>query len=113
MKTYPVFIPGCSKKKKVNMSVNRYINLVILIIIPSYCSPFVGFDPTTLLKACCGVGGSYNYDSNRACGSTGVPVCPNPARYISWDGLHLTQEAYRRIYEIIIADILAKIQCVW
>ncbi|XP_027069869.1 acetylajmalan esterase-like [Coffea eugenioides] len=72
---------------------------------------FLGFDAGSLLQACCGIGGPYNYDMNRACGSPGVPVCPNPRRFIHWDGLHLTQEAYRRISEFLIPDILSRIQC--
>ncbi|KAL7171851.1 hypothetical protein ACSBR2_036500 [Camellia fascicularis] len=76
-------------------------------------APFLGFDKHSLLKACCGIGGSYNYNPSRTCGSQGVPGCLNPRQYIHWDGLHLTHEAYRRISEILINDILSKIQCVW
>lgn len=72
-------------------------------------APALGFDRTTLLKACCGAGGQYNFDKNRSCGSAGVPVCPNPARYIQWDGDHLTQEAHRHISEFLIPQILAKL----
>ncbi|XP_028076186.1 GDSL esterase/lipase At5g03980-like [Camellia sinensis] len=32
-------------------------------------APFLGFDKQSLLKACCGIGGSYNYDPIRTCGS--------------------------------------------
>ncbi|KAA8532214.1 hypothetical protein F0562_032261 [Nyssa sinensis] len=74
---------------------------------------FLGFDQRSLLKTCCGIGEPYNNNGNRSCGSPGVPVCPNPAQYIHWDGIHWTQEAYRHIPEILISDILSKIQCVW
>ncbi|CAK9186768.1 unnamed protein product, partial [Ilex paraguariensis] len=69
-----------------------------------------GFDEKSLLKSCCGIGGLYNYDHNRECGSRGVPVCRNPTQYISWDGIHLTQEAYRHITEILLPDILPGIR---
>ncbi|CAK9186765.1 unnamed protein product, partial [Ilex paraguariensis] len=65
-----------------------------------------GFDETSLLRSCCGIGGPYNYDDNRKCGSRDVPVCSNPVQYISWDGAHLTQEAYRHITTILFQDIL-------
>ncbi|CAK9175069.1 unnamed protein product [Ilex paraguariensis] len=65
-----------------------------------------GFEEKSLLRSCCGIGGLYNYDENRKCGSRGVPVCSNPVQYISWDGVHLTQEAYRHIAKILFQDIL-------
>ncbi|CAK9186764.1 unnamed protein product [Ilex paraguariensis] len=72
----------------------------------------LGFNPKTLLKSCCGIGGLYNYDENRKCGSHGVPTCPNPGQYISWDGIHLTQEAYRHITKILLADIFPTVQSI-
>ncbi|XP_047331886.1 acetylajmalan esterase-like [Impatiens glandulifera] len=69
-------------------------------------APLLGFKRETLVKACCGMGGKYNFDLNRMCGSIGTTVCPNPSTYISWDGVHLTQEAYRRISQIIIPNLL-------
>lgn len=74
-------------------------------------APSLGFDETSTLKACCGVGGSYNFDMARMCGAQGVPVCANPARSISWDGIHLTQEAYRHMAEWLLADLLPKMKC--
>ena len=75
-------------------------------------APYIGFDQGSLLKACCGIGGVYNYDGSRMCGSRGVPVCENPSERIHWDGVHLTQEAYHRMSEVLINDILSRIQCV-
>ncbi|CAM6067227.1 unnamed protein product [Sphagnum tenellum] len=52
------------------------------------------------LQACCGFGGSYNFNTDVTCGSTGsvdgVEVdltvsCFNPESYGSWDGIHLSQ----------------------
>ncbi|KAI3470325.1 hypothetical protein Pfo_026988 [Paulownia fortunei] len=63
------------------------------------------------LKACCGIGGKYNYNSKRFCGSPGVPVCPNPDQYIYWDGLHFTQEAYARMEQILIQSSLSTLNC--
>ncbi|KAF9608968.1 hypothetical protein IFM89_012145, partial [Coptis chinensis] len=31
-------------------------------------APLLGFDGTSLMKACCGVGGPYNFNTNRMCG---------------------------------------------
>ncbi|XP_047331877.1 acetylajmalan esterase-like [Impatiens glandulifera] len=72
-------------------------------------APLLGFKRETLVKACCGIGGQYNFDLNRMCGSIGTTACPNPSTYISWDGVHLTQEAYRRISQIIIPNLLLKL----
>ncbi|XP_030442656.1 acetylajmalan esterase-like isoform X1 [Syzygium oleosum] len=71
----------------------------------------LGFDPQSALKACCGTGGSYNYNFTQTCGSTGVTACPNPNEFISWDGVHLTQEAHRRITEYNINKIFPELSC--
>nr|GMC81624.1 GDSL esterase/lipase At1g28590-like [Ipomoea batatas] len=54
-----------------------------------------GFNNTVV--ACCGGGGPYNYDRLVDCGSASSTVCDNPSSYISWDGSHLTEAAYRWI----------------
>ncbi|KAL3533627.1 hypothetical protein ACH5RR_007148 [Cinchona calisaya] len=80
---------------------------------PMYLFPG-GFDPTSLSKAGGGSGSVLNSNGNgsifnsKACGSPGVPLCPNPARYLHRDGLHLTQQAPRRISQVLIPDILRK-----
>ncbi|KAF9623038.1 hypothetical protein IFM89_036019 [Coptis chinensis] len=76
-------------------------------------APSLGFDRASLLRACCGAGGAYNYNANQMCGSPGATVCPNPARRISWDGIHLTQEAYRHMSQWLMNDLLPRMQCVW
>ncbi|KAL3512425.1 hypothetical protein ACH5RR_025142 [Cinchona calisaya] len=71
----------------------------------------LGFDQKSLLKACCGSGGKYNYNEKKICASNGVKACPNPAKFIHWDGVHLTQETYRYISEYLIRNVLSKIEC--
>ncbi|KAJ0960950.1 hypothetical protein J5N97_001162 [Dioscorea zingiberensis] len=45
------------------------------------------------LGACCGSGALYNYNSSCLCGESGSTVCMEPSRYVSWDGMHLTEAA--------------------
>ncbi|KAM3378156.1 acetylajmalan esterase-like [Capsicum galapagoense] len=71
----------------------------------------LGFDKNSLQKACCGIGGEYNYDKSRICGAPGVPICGNPATYISWDGVHLTQAAYKWLTIWLIDDMLPTLNC--
>ncbi|KAJ3684282.1 hypothetical protein LUZ61_013446 [Rhynchospora tenuis] len=50
------------------------------------------------LVACCGAGvGPYNYSSLAKCGYPGYTVCSDPFKYVSWDGLHVTEAAYKLI----------------
>ncbi|PSR98623.1 GDSL esterase/lipase [Actinidia chinensis var. chinensis] len=49
------------------------------------------------LSACCGVGGPYNFNSSAQCGSSLSRACDDPSSYISWDGIHLTEAAYKWI----------------
>lgn len=73
---------------------------------------FTGFDATSTLKACCGIGGSYSFSWTEKCGSPDVPICLNPDQYISWDGIHLTQQAYRFIAQWLVTEILPKLKCI-
>ncbi|KAG7549415.1 GDSL lipase/esterase [Arabidopsis thaliana x Arabidopsis arenosa] len=70
------------------------------------------FDKSVALKSCCGIGGAYNYDGKRPCGGAGVPVCQNPDKFISWDGVHLTQKAYRFMSNFLNYQILSQIKCI-
>ncbi|CAI9113339.1 OLC1v1013921C1 [Oldenlandia corymbosa var. corymbosa] len=70
---------------------------------------FFGFDQNSKLKACCGVGGKHNYNEEHVCGSKGVEACQNPAEFIHWDGIHLTQAAYSHISDRLIHDVLPKV----
>ncbi|KAI5679795.1 hypothetical protein M9H77_01022 [Catharanthus roseus] len=62
-------------------------------------------------KACCGTGGDYNFNATRLCGFPGVPVCSNPERYISWDGIHLTQNAYKIMSNWLIKRFVHQLGC--
>jgi len=55
------------------------------------------------LVACCGGGGPYNFDINARCGHPGASACRDPSSYVNWDGIHLTEAAYR-----VIADGLLR-----
>ena len=70
-----------------------------------------GFDAESAQKACCGTGGDYNFSLARMCGAPGVLVCSDPSQVISWDGVHLTQAAYKIMAGYLIHDILPKLQC--
>ncbi|KAI5587227.1 hypothetical protein POPTR_005G024300v4 [Populus trichocarpa] len=74
-------------------------------------APNLGFDAKSVQKACCGTGGDYGFNALKMCGTPGVPVCPEPDRYISWDGVQLTEKAYQYMALWIIDDILPKLQC--
>ncbi|PIN01992.1 Chlorogenate--glucarate O-hydroxycinnamoyltransferase [Handroanthus impetiginosus] len=64
-------------------------------------------------KACCGIGGKYNFNMTRMCGAPGVPVCKDPHRYVSWDGVHLTQNGYKIMAGWLVQDIFGKLLCLF
>ncbi|KAH7846133.1 hypothetical protein Vadar_010365 [Vaccinium darrowii] len=70
---------------------------------------YLGFDTSTKQKACCGSGGDYNFSLTRRCGAPDVPVCQNPDQ--RWDGIHLTQEAYKHMTAWLVDDLLPKLHC--
>lgn len=55
-----------------------------------------GFTGGTL-TACCGGGGPYNFNNSARCGHIGSRTCSNPSSHANWDGIHLTEAAYRYI----------------
>lgn len=62
----------------------------------------LGFDAASTRKACCGAGGGdYNFDWARMCGAEGTAACEEPSKYVSWDGIHMTQAAYRAMSRLI------------
>ena len=75
------------------------------------CVQCIGFDIESLQKACCGAGGDYGFTLMKGCGDPDVPVCPNPDKRIIWDGVHLTQQAYKYISDWLIRDIYPNLHC--
>ncbi|OEL28909.1 GDSL esterase/lipase [Dichanthelium oligosanthes] len=62
----------------------------------------LGFDAASTRKACCGAGGGeYNFEWQRMCGFAGATACEEPSTYLSWDGIHMTQAAYRAMSRLI------------
>ncbi|CAN1139333.1 GDSL esterase/lipase At3g48460 [Linum perenne] len=55
-------------------------------------------------KACCGSGDApYNFNVFATCGTPGAEKpCPDPARYINWDGVHLTEGMYRVLADMFV-----------
>ncbi|CAL5346148.1 unnamed protein product [Camellia sinensis] len=49
------------------------------------------------LTACCGAGGPYNFDPSVECGYPASTACDDPSSHVNWDGLHMTEAAYRWI----------------
>ncbi|KAF5944503.1 hypothetical protein HYC85_018580 [Camellia sinensis] len=49
------------------------------------------------LTACCGARGPYNFDPSVECGYPASTACHDPSSHVSWDGLHMTEAAYRWI----------------
>lgn len=61
-------------------------------------------------KACCGIGGDYNFNMSRLCGTSGVPVCADPDKYVSWDGLHMTQKTHQYLSKWLIDRMVPKLK---
>uniref|UniRef100_A0ACD5XVY9 Uncharacterized protein n=1 Tax=Avena sativa TaxID=4498 RepID=A0ACD5XVY9_AVESA len=49
------------------------------------------------LRACCGGGGKYNWNTSAVCGMPGVTAYKDPSAFINWDGVHYTEATYRYI----------------
>ncbi|KAK8300816.1 hypothetical protein V6Z12_D05G419000 [Gossypium hirsutum] len=70
-----------------------------------------GFKET--LKACCGIGGLYNYNSSRSCGYPPLKSsCNDPSSYISWDGIHYTEAANKWLANVVFEDLMKSTTCV-
>jgi phospholipase/lecithinase/hemolysin len=67
----------------------------------------LGFDPAKTRTACCGAG-AYNFDVGRMCGAPGASACSDPAAYVSWDGVHMTQHAYEAMTQLLYRGGLAE-----
>ncbi|XP_051125550.1 GDSL esterase/lipase At1g28590-like [Andrographis paniculata] len=55
-----------------------------------------------ILSSCCGAGGLYNFNASAQCGAPQATCCDDPSKYISWDGIHLTEAAYRLIAQALL-----------
>ncbi|XP_073157111.1 GDSL esterase/lipase At1g28570-like [Henckelia pumila] len=55
-----------------------------------------------MLSACCGGGGPFNFNKSALCGFPLAKSCEDPSLYISWDGLHLTEVAYKFLAQAIL-----------
>ncbi|KAL3516021.1 hypothetical protein ACH5RR_022923 [Cinchona calisaya] len=71
----------------------------------------LGFDVNSLQKACCGVGEPYNFNAGKICGTPEAKVCPNPDKYLSWDGIHSTQQAYKYMAGYLLHSIIPQLHC--
>ncbi|KAF5476639.1 hypothetical protein F2P56_003360 [Juglans regia] len=59
------------------------------------------------LKACCGrTGEPYNFDIFSTCGTPSATACKNPAQYINWDGVHLTEAMYKVVSNMFLNGTL-------
>ncbi|XP_062187997.1 GDSL esterase/lipase At1g28600-like [Phragmites australis] len=54
-----------------------------------------GFGDRTALDACCAGGGLHNANFTIHCTEPGAVQCPDPSKYVTWDGLHMTEAMYR------------------
>ncbi|KAF8643641.1 hypothetical protein HU200_066697 [Digitaria exilis] len=50
-----------------------------------------------VLTLCCGGPGRFNYNKTVFCGDPGTTRCRDPSARLFWDGVHLTEAAYRYI----------------
>ncbi|XVF70633.1 hypothetical protein PTKIN_Ptkin11bG0178700 [Pterospermum kingtungense] len=85
----------------VNIIYADYYNIAMRF----YLSPSqFGFKET--LKACCGRGGPYNYNSSMSCGYPPVKTsCNDPSSYVSWDGIHYTEATYRWLSKVVLEQL--------
>jgi len=66
-----------------------------------------GFDKP--LMTCCGYGGPpYNYDFNKGCQSKDVTACDDGSKFVSWDGVHLTEAANAVVAKAILSSQYSK-----
>ncbi|XXG88989.1 hypothetical protein AAC387_Pa12g1097 [Persea americana] len=55
------------------------------------------------LTTCCGSGGPpYNFQPYATCGSPSASVCKDPAKYVNWDGVHLTEAMYGAVSDLLL-----------
>ncbi|KAK9074505.1 hypothetical protein SSX86_007103 [Deinandra increscens subsp. villosa] len=62
-------------------------------------------------KTCCGSGGGeFNFipSPNSTCGAPGTSSCKDPSRYMSWDGLHVTEGLNRVLSKMFLDGAFAQ-----
>ncbi|CAI9260307.1 unnamed protein product [Lactuca saligna] len=67
-----------------------------------FCSPEKYGFKNGALKACCGGGGTFNYNAAILCANPTSTICSKPDTYANWDGLHLTEAAYKVISKSLL-----------
>ncbi|MCD7464972.1 hypothetical protein HAX54_000306 [Datura stramonium] len=59
------------------------------------------------IVACCGGKGPYHYGSSLQCGYPSASVCDDPSTFVSWDGIHSTEAAYKLVAQGLISGPFA------
>ncbi|KAK9051297.1 hypothetical protein SSX86_027924 [Deinandra increscens subsp. villosa] len=104
------FIIYHNKMLETKLDELRELNENVVIIYADYYNALMqiyrsphkyGFTSEGTLKACCGCGGPFNFNTTGRCGDACTTVCEEPDTYVTWDGVHLTEEAYRLIAKSI------------
>ncbi|KAK1625882.1 hypothetical protein QYE76_000197 [Lolium multiflorum] len=124
--SYNSFAAYHNEQLKVAIDNLRKANADISIVYADYYGAFLhlldhasvlGFNEGSLLKACCGSGGEYNFNMDLMCGGLGSSTCTDPAQHVSWDGIHLTQKAYRAMALSLLMEGFAQpsenVQDIW
>ncbi|KAM3331032.1 hypothetical protein ACQJBY_027237 [Aegilops geniculata] len=62
------------------------------------------FGFTVPLNSCCGSDAPHNCSLSVLCGNPGSFVCPDPSKYVSWDGLHFTEATYKVIIQGVLGS---------
>ncbi|XP_059282841.1 GDSL esterase/lipase At1g28610-like isoform X2 [Lycium ferocissimum] len=59
------------------------------------------------IVACCGGKGPYQVDISTQCGDSSANVCDDPSTFVSWDGIHSTETAYKWMAQSLISGPFA------
>ncbi|KAL3812839.1 hypothetical protein ACJIZ3_014107 [Penstemon smallii] len=63
-----------------------------------------GFTEGTL-RACCGGGGSYNFNFSVQCGHPSSMSCVDPSCYMNWDGMHFTDVGAKWLAKAVLTHL--------
>lgn len=67
---------------------------------------FIGFLKSVLV-ACCGGGGPYNFNVSAQCGTSQATSCEDPKQYVNWDGYHFSEAAYKWITKSLLEGLFS------